>query len=222
MLGDERGVLDEWGEVAVDEAEELHVDQQLVHRGVAHALADAERAAVHAVGERRGRERVDRPEAAVVVPVVVDLHRAVTHDLVAHERQQIAHPFRRRMADRVRDADALRAQPDGGVVEADERLRVGPRRVLGDEHHRQTGVRQRRDRRLDALQHRVERPVFREAADRRAADERACLDRDAGLGRGLDRATHVVRVRADRAVRLQVPEACRLLRERDDALTGLR
>src|SRR5205807_3599574 len=69
-----------------------HVDEQLVHGGVAHAFADAERAAVYAIGDRRRRERVDRPEAPIVVPVVVQLHRAPLDHVTAEERQQIADP----------------------------------------------------------------------------------------------------------------------------------
>ena len=95
-------------QIAVDPAEQLQVHEQLVHRRVADALADAERAGVHAV--RAGLERPQRvrhAEAAILVPVPVDLDaRVELGDEPAHEAHEVAHAVRRRVADGVADADA--------------------------------------------------------------------------------------------------------------------
>ena len=59
--------------LVVEQAEELQVQEDELHRRVADALADAERRAVHAVGAELERpERVLEREAAVVVAVPVD------------------------------------------------------------------------------------------------------------------------------------------------------
>ena len=216
MLRDERRVFDERSEVTVDEPPKLEVDEQLIHRGVADALADAERAAVYPVGKRGRGERVDRAESAVVVSVEVHLHIPAAHDLVPDEGQQVAYALRRRMAAGIGDADALRAGRDGSFVEPRERLGVGPRGVLGDEHHREARLHQGSHACLDALQHRVELPILGKAADWRRADERAGFDRHAGLSRGLDRAAHVIGMGADGTVRTEMLQLRRFLRERDD------
>ena len=166
VLRDERHVLGQWRKIAIDEPPQLHVDEQLIHRGVAHALADTERAAMHAVGDRRRGERVDRPEPAVVVTVVVELHVASADDLLPEERKEVAHAFRCRVPDGVRCADALRAAADRRLVEPAERLRVGARRVFGDEHDWEASFGECGDRLLDVPQHRVDRPVLGETPDR--------------------------------------------------------
>src|SRR5206468_4033028 len=71
----ELDVFDERRQVAVQQAAEVQVHQELIHRGIADALADPERAAVYAVRDRRGDKGVDHTEAAFVVPVIVELHR---------------------------------------------------------------------------------------------------------------------------------------------------
>ncbi len=101
-------------------AEELEVDEQEIHLGVADALADAERGAVHAVGAGfDGGHAVREPEAAIVVPVPVDAHVELVagDDLFAHEAHERAHAVGRRVADGVREADAPRAARDRGAVE---------------------------------------------------------------------------------------------------------
>lgn len=107
MLDDECGVLDERLQVGGDEIPQAQVDEQLVHRRIAHALADPERGAVHAIGDRGRRECVDRAEAPVVVAVVVQLHVPPFDDVGAKEREEVAHAFGRGVADRVRRADPL-------------------------------------------------------------------------------------------------------------------
>src|SRR5437870_5632882 len=201
MLQNDRSVFAERSQITVDEPPKLEVDEQLIQRGVADALADPERAAVYPVGKRGRGERVDRAESAVVVSVEVHLHIPAAYDLVPDEGQQVAYALRRRMAAGIGDADALRAGRDGSFVEPRERLGVGPRGVFGDEHDGQACLHERRDARLDALDHRVELPVLGKAADWRRADERASFDRHAGLSRGLDRAAYVIGVGADGAVR---------------------
>ena len=87
VFRDERRVLHERLEIVIDEAPEPQVDQQLVHRRVPDPLADPERGAVHAIGDRRRREGVDRAEAAVVVTVVVELHFPPAYHVSSDERQ---------------------------------------------------------------------------------------------------------------------------------------
>ena len=222
MLGDEGGVLDERLEVALDEPPELEIHEELIHRRVADPLTDAERAPMHAVRERGRSERVDRAEAAVVVPVEVDLHRAAAHDLVADEREEVPHALRCGVPARVGHADPLRARRDRRVVQLLERFRVGARRVLGDEHHRQARFDERRDARLHALQHGVDLPVLREPADRRRADKCAALDRETRFGRRLDRGAHVVGMRADGDVGTQALELRGLFRQGNDRRACLR
>src|SRR3954468_15527886 len=95
VLGHERDVFDEWREVAVDEAPEAHVHEQLVHRGVADALADAERGSVYTVGDGSRGERVDRAEAPIVVTVVIERDIPSADDLIAQEREEVAHSLGR-------------------------------------------------------------------------------------------------------------------------------
>src|SRR5687767_8454186 len=60
-------------EVVVYPAQQPEVDEQLVHRRVADALADAERGAVDLVGAALdGRDGVDDAEAPILVPVPVE------------------------------------------------------------------------------------------------------------------------------------------------------
>ncbi len=94
--------------------------------------------------------------------------------------------LRRRVADRVADAQAPRAEFDRGAVERLDRLRAGARGVLGHVHDRQVVPLRERQRVAGVLQHAVERPVLGVLADVAAADERADLDRHAGLLRHLD------------------------------------
>src|SRR5439155_1574435 len=71
VLRDERCVLDERREISLDQSPELQVYEELIHRGIADALADAEGASMHAIRERCRGERGERPEATVVDPCVV-------------------------------------------------------------------------------------------------------------------------------------------------------
>jgi hypothetical protein len=66
--------LDELGQIVIRQlAEQLQVEQDLIERGVADPLADAERGAMDAIGTELDREdRVDDAEATIVVAVPVD------------------------------------------------------------------------------------------------------------------------------------------------------
>ena len=74
-------------------AEQLEVEQDLIERRVADALADAERGAVDAIGAVLDREdRVDDAEAAIVVavPVDADVGAADAVEHVARELEEVA------------------------------------------------------------------------------------------------------------------------------------
>ncbi len=88
--------------------EELEVDQDQVERRVADALADAEDAAMDAVGAILEREdRVDQREAAIVVAMPVDLHvGAGALDDVPGELDEVADAVRGDVADGVAQAQA--------------------------------------------------------------------------------------------------------------------
>ena len=164
-------------------AEEVQVDEQQVHLGVADALADAEGGGVDAVdaGLDRG-EAVGEPEAAVAVAVPVELHllAAAADDLILHEAHEGADAVGGRVADGVGEAEAARAPADRVPVEGAQRLGVGAGGVLGDEHHRQPLADGEGDRGLARAEEVVERPVLGVLADGRGADEGRGLDRDPG------------------------------------------
>ena len=74
-------------------AEQLQVEQDLIERRVADALADAERGAVDAIGAVLDREdRVDDAEPAIVVavPVDADVGAADAVEHVARELEEVA------------------------------------------------------------------------------------------------------------------------------------
>ena len=74
ILRDRRAVFVQARQVPIDPAEQLKVDEELVHRRVADALPDPERAGVHAVRAGfEGPDGVGDTEAAVLVAVPVDL-----------------------------------------------------------------------------------------------------------------------------------------------------
>jgi len=110
-------VLEQLREVLLFEgAGELEVQEQQLHRGVADALADAEARPVNAIGAvLDGEERVDEAEAAVVVPVPVDLHVVRAHALHdrAGEVDEVAHAVGRGVTDGVAEAQALGPVVDG-------------------------------------------------------------------------------------------------------------
>src|SRR5690606_20499603 len=99
-------------EVVVVQAQQVHVDEQQIHFGIADAFADPEAGAVHAVHALLDRcERVGETEAAiaVAVPVDADVFAHGLNDFAAHETDELADALWRRVSDRVREADAARA-----------------------------------------------------------------------------------------------------------------
>ena len=128
------------GQVAVVEPQELQVHEQQVHLHVAHALADAQRRAVDAVGPRLDRRQgVGQTQPPIAVAVPIDLHvlPGGLDDRLAHEAHERTHAGGRGVPDRVRQADPTRAPADRVPVERLQHVRTRPRRILGDEHHRQ-------------------------------------------------------------------------------------
>ena len=99
-LGD---VLGQRGQVVVDQAEQLAVDQQQVHRRVAGAFADAECGRVDAIGAGfDSRQAVGDRQLAVAVAVPVDLDVGVVRlGQLAHELQHRLRPLRSGVAHRV-------------------------------------------------------------------------------------------------------------------------
>ncbi len=104
------------------------------------------------------------------------------------------------MPDRVGDAHAARAGPDGRRVQPAQGVRVRAGRVLGHVHHRHPLADGERDRVLGEPQQLIERPSLGVLTQRARADERAALDRDAGLLADLDDRIDVRLERPRRAV----------------------
>jgi hypothetical protein len=98
-----------------EQAEQLEIEEDELHRGIADPFADAERGAVHAVGaELEGPQRVFERETAVVVTVPIDAHlSARLFDDLLGKADQVAHTVRRGVAHGIRDAEAARAMIDG-------------------------------------------------------------------------------------------------------------
>ena len=90
----ERGVLAESVQIVVMRAKQPEIDEQQIHLGVAHALTDAERGAVHAIDSGfDGREAVRKAIAAIAMPMPVDLHFLAGRrdDLLAYEAHERAY-----------------------------------------------------------------------------------------------------------------------------------
>ena len=163
-------------------AEQAHVDQQQIDGRVAHSLADADGGAVQAVGAGRcRRQRVDHRQAAILVPVPVDLHLLAggRHHL-ADEAHQVGGAGGGGVADGVGDAHPPRAGLDRLGVEAPQVVGLGAGGVLGDEHHRQPLADGELHRLAGEAQHAVEVPRLGVLADGAGADEAGGLDRQAG------------------------------------------
>ena len=103
---------------------------------------------------------------AVAVPVDADIGAAVSAITCAANCTTARRARRRRVADRVGNADALRAGVDRALVDRAQRLGIGARRVLGDVHHLEAFLHRERDRFFGVAQQPVERPALGVLADR--------------------------------------------------------
>ena len=120
----------------------------------------------------------------MAVPVDPDPAAALLDDRL-DELDDRRRAVRRRVPDRVGDADALRAGPDRGRVQRAQRVGIGAGRVFRDVHDGQALADRERDRLLGQLQQLIERPPFGVLPQRARPDEGAALDRDAGALRDL-------------------------------------
>ena len=67
-------------------AQQLQIDDQQIHLGVADPLADAERGGVHAVDARLDRRQtVDESHAPVTMPVPIDFYALLFDDFLLDE-----------------------------------------------------------------------------------------------------------------------------------------
>ena len=127
------------GQVAVDVTHHHEVHQQQIDRRVAAALADAERGAV-----QPRRARFERGDAADATPKPrsrcpcqsMPTSTPQLGDQRLHELHDRPGAVGRRVADGVGDAQPRGAGANRGRVEQAQLLGIGPRRVLGDVHHR--------------------------------------------------------------------------------------
>ncbi len=150
---------------------------------------------MNAIGAGLDRgDRVDDAEAAVAVPMPVDLHRGIQPVTQGHdEADQVARSPRRGVAHGVTDADTLRTRVDGRRVELLHVFRLGPRGVFRDVHDGDAVVGGELDGMRRLGDHPVDVPLLGELADGRGADEEVGLDGDANsLGDIDDRADVVL------------------------------
>ena len=117
-------------------------------------------------GLERG-DRVDHAQAAILMAVPVHLHvRIEPVDDSTNEADDVAGPPRRRMADRVGDADAYRTRIDRDAVELLDLFRLCARRVLGHVHDRDPVAHRETHRLRGLLDDPVEVPLLGELANR--------------------------------------------------------
>ena len=104
----------------------------LFERGVAGALTEAVDRDLHLAGTGLdGRHRIGRGQAQVVV--AMDAHRGGRADQVHHALHQGPELGRNRIADGVRDIDRGRTGLHDRLVDLEQEVGIGPRRVLGRE-----------------------------------------------------------------------------------------
>src|SRR5262249_24690092 len=120
------------GKVVVDVTHQLQVDQELVHRRVADALADTQRGPVEPV--RAGfecRYCVDDSEASVLVavPVYLNVLAAFGHNRL-DPVEQSANAIRRGMPDGITHTDAAGAGFACGQVTGPQRIKGRPGRCF--------------------------------------------------------------------------------------------
>ena len=102
-------------QIILDPAHQFQVHQQLIHRRVAHPLANAKRGAVDLIGAALdGSYRINHAEAAILVavPVKTDV-AALFLDDVFDKADHRTRAVRGGMSDGIADADRLRAAMDG-------------------------------------------------------------------------------------------------------------
>src|SRR5205085_3411802 len=133
------------------------------------------------------------------VPVKTNLLALVFNDAL-NESHNGARTVRRRVSNRVADADGTRARSDRSRVERSDSLRVCARSVFRYIHHGQAFFDCEGNGLFRQLQELVERPVFRVEANRRRAYEGAGFDCDAYALRYFRDGLNVCRVSARRAV----------------------
>src|SRR6266851_387209 len=173
--------------------EQLQVDEELVAGRVAHALADARRAAVQARRSRGARrQRVGQGEAAVVVAVPVEPDVGTGH--LARELHQRGRALGGGVPDRVAETEAARARLDGALEEAPQIVRLAAGRVLGHVGDGEPFLHREGDGFDRLLLDETEVPLLGVLPDGRAADEGVDLERHAGLllhlGGGRDVGDH--------------------------------
>ncbi len=130
------------------------------------------------------------------MPVDADAVRGRA-ELVNHRPDKSHDRFcavRRRVADRIGNAQALCACTNRGGKERPQRVGIGARRVLGHIHDLEALFHRKRDRLLRALLQVIDRPAFGILPDRAGSDESAALDRHTGalhdIGNRLDIGDH--------------------------------
>src|SRR5947209_9497330 len=134
------------------------------------------------------------------VPVKTNLLALVFNDAL-DESHNGARTVRRRVSNRVADADGASARSDRSRVERSDSLRVCARGVFRYIHHGQAFFDCEGNGLFRQLQELVERPVFRVEANRRRAYEGAGFDCDAYALRYFCNLLDVCRVSARGAVR---------------------
>ncbi len=201
-----RAVLGQRRQVAVDPAQELQVDQQLVHRPCCRRARRC-----RARSRARGRRRPRRRRCELTTPRPRSCGRASrsspsgrsSSTYGARQADQVRAPVGRGVAARCRRRRCgARRRGSPSANSCAQRLGVGARRVLGHVHDRR-GLRAtaKDDRVLGVLEH-----ASRASSPRRTGGsasepmKRADLDRDARLLRDLDDRADVRLERARRAV----------------------
>ena len=106
-------------------AQQLEVDEQQVHLGVAHSLADTQGRAVHAVYARlNGCQGIRKTKTSIPMSVPIELHilAANGNNFLLGKPDQCPHAVRCGMTHGVGQADAASASSNGGQVERFEGL----------------------------------------------------------------------------------------------------
>src|SRR2546422_7315900 len=182
-------------------AQQLQVDEQEIHLGVADPLAHTQGGGVYAIDAGLDRrEAVDEAHSPVAVAMPIHSYVLGPYDLLLYKSYQRLDAIRRGVSHRVRQADPHRAAVDRRAVQRLQGLGFRPGRILSDVHDRKAVLDGVRHRLLGGCQDAVEGPVFGVLPDWGRAYECGRLDGDADLLGDSDDRLHVGYHRAGRAV----------------------
>src|SRR5437764_12674766 len=97
-----------------------------------------------------------------------------------------------RVPDRIANTDRASAAANRGGIQRADRIRIGARRIFGDEHYRQAFTDRKGHSFFSHLQELIEGPFLGEKTNRRRADEGAGFDGNAGALRNLGNRRDVI------------------------------